>query len=503
MKRRYFLISAALFLVTVFMLLPFFTLSFNIFLSDIPIDSFPNKKMILLLLHTVFFSLCVVLLGLFISIPAALMLANIPGKMGYFIRLTAVSTIAVPPYLHALAWQQLFQKIDFVTSGDIAALWVETLVRLPVFLSFILLGFNSVNSNSTDMAYVYKNPLKVFVKIILPQIKPFVMAAASIVLIFSINDYGLPALFLRSSYILDLFSQYSATGNSKEVFVMALPFIAVSAVLAMIAVNSISKISIRYRLKQSNSIYLLKSALLYFISVLALLILFVQFITPIGEIFFSAFSSRFALDKGSLESLKFTLEIAIVSSVATIPFAWFIAEYLHRNFSYTIWIAILISFSLSPTLTGIGSIYLLGSVGGNFIYNGKMLLIFGYIIRLMPISILLIYLAIRNSNQLVWDMARVYQYGWKLWFKIRFFQIWAAVFAALIICFSLVLSDIELSLLLSPPGMTSVGVRLFNYLHYGASEQVGFLSLIILVIMLFFGGVLYTLATKSINKGNL
>lgn len=496
-KPHSYLLRIGVLLIVGFMLSALLALTVNLFFADDGLHITLSLKLLLSLANTFLFSLGVILLGLLIAIPAASILVDIEGRKGEILRLLAVAPLAVPPYIHALAWQQWFGSLSLPTGGDMVALWAEALARLPLLLAATLVGFAYLNPMANSATRIYANPSQAFLHITLPQLKPSTIAGSAIVLIFSLNEYGLPALFLRSSYALDIFAQYSATGNSQEVLLMALPLVLLSVTVAFIAINSLSKLPAPTRVRRGQT-RLFAGPLWFDIwRILALLITMLQLMIPLKEIISLALFSDSTITKSALESLQYSTTMALIASLAVLPFAWFLAEYLHRYSNPLVWFAILIGFALPSSLTGVGTILFWG--GLDRFFNGSLLLILGYMTRVLPLSTLLIYIVIRNSDASLWDAARLYQHGFKLWLKIRIYQVRLGILGALLVSFSITLPDLELSLLLSPAGMTTIGVRLFNYLHYGAAEQVSYLSLLILLTTLLFGAGLYLIIRAQIE----
>ena len=500
-KPHSYLLKIGVILTVGFMLSAFFALIANLLFADDGLDITLSLKLLSSLVYTFLFSLGVIVLGLLIAIPAASILVDTGGRRGEMLRLLAVSPLAVPPYIHALAWQQWFGSLGLPTGGDMVALWVEALARLPLLLAATLVGFAYLNPIANSATRIYADPSRAFLHITLPQLKPSIIAGLAIVLIFSLNEYGLPALFLRSSYALDIFAQYSATGNSREVLVMALPLILLSVTVAIIAINSLSKLPTPTRVKREQTRLFVGPLWFDIWRIVALLITMLQLVIPLKEIISLAlFTDSVIITKSAIESLQYSTTVALTASLVVLPFAWFLAEYLHRYANPLVWLAILIGFALPSSLTGVGTILFWGGSGLDRLYDGQLLLILGYMTRVLPLSTLLIYIVIRNSDASLWDAARLYQHGFKLWLKIRLYQVRSGILGALLVSFSITLPDLELSLLLSPAGMTTIGVRLFNYLHYGAAEQVSYLSLLILLTTLLFGAGLYLVISSQIGR---
>jgi len=499
-KPHSYLLQIGVLLAVGFMLSALLALIVNLLFADDELYIMLSLKLLLSLANTFLFSLGVILLGLLIAIPAASILVDIEGRKGEILRLLAVAPLVVPPYIHALAWQQWFGSLGLTTSGDMVALWVEALARLPLLLAATLVGYVYLNPTANSATRIYANPSRAFLYITLPQLKPSIIVGSAIVFIFSINEYSLPALFLRSSYALDIFAQYSATGNSREVLLMALPLVLLSVTVVVIAINSISNLPTPTRVRREQT-RLFAGPLWFDIwRIVALLITMLQLVIPLKEIISLVLFSDSTITKSAIESLQYSTTVALTASLFVLPFAWFLAEYLHRYSNPLVWFAILIGFALPPSLIGVGTILFWGGDGLDRFFDGQLLLIIGYMTRILPLSTLLIYIVIRNSDASLWDAARLYQHGFKLWLKIRLYQVRSGILGALLVSFSITLPDLELSLLLSPAGMTTIGVRLFNYLHYGAAEQVSYLSLLILLTTLLFGAGLYLVITNQIGR---
>ena len=491
------LLASGALLITGFMLFPLMALMGKV-ISEYPTHPFSwfGKDTIELLLCSILFSLGVSVSALLIAVPAASILTNIGGWQGKAFRLLVVSPVVVPLYIHALAWQRFLQSLGLPTQGDFVAFAIETLARVPLLIAATLIGYAYMHPTAEDAMKVYSDPVRGFLHITLPQLKAALIAGCCIVFLFSLNEYGLASLFMRSTYSLDIFIRYSATGDSAGALLFAFPLILTSAILTMIAVTSLSKFSSLSISRRHNMVHFSGPIWLDVLRAIALLFVLLQVVIPLKEILSLSILSRApVMTTIAIESFKYSISISLIASVLSIPLAWVLAEYLHRQSCRIMWLSLLICFTLPSSLTGIGSIVFWSWTGMESVYNGWFLLVSGYMTKLLPLSTLFIYGSIRNSDSLLWDAARIYISGFQLWFKIRLYQIWPGMVGALLINFALTLPELELSLLLSPAGKNGIGIRLFNYLHYGAPEQVAYFSLMILLSTLLFGGGLYSLTT--------
>jgi iron(III) transport system permease protein len=73
--------------------------------------------------------------------------------------------------------------------------------------------------------------------------------------------------------------------------------------------------------------------------------------------------------------------------------------------------------------------------------------------------------------------------------------------AAFFIGFILSVGDLGTTLLIMPPGKTTLPVKIYNLMHYGAEQMVAALCLILIGIILAFSGTFY-MAYKKVTKTN-
>jgi len=62
--------------------------------------------------------------------------------------------------------------------------------------------------------------------------------------------------------------------------------------------------------------------------------------------------------------------------------------------------------------------------------------------------------------------------------------IYKQFFAGLLITFALCMGEFGVTLLVTPPGYQTITLKIYNYLHYGASETIAVLCLFVLAVIL-------------------
>ncbi|MCB1905346.1 MAG: hypothetical protein KDI18_14905, partial [Gammaproteobacteria bacterium] len=72
--------------------------------------------------------------------------------------------------------------------------------------------------------------------------------------------------------------------------------------------------------------------------------------------------------------------------------------------------------------------------------------------------------------------------------------------SAFFIAFILAMGELGITLLVIPPGIATIPVKIYNFMHYGAEATVAALCLILLVLQLLMAGGLFYLS-RRLDRG--
>jgi ABC-type Fe3+ transport system permease subunit len=105
-------------------------------------------------------------------------------------------------------------------------------------------------------------------------------------------------------------------------------------------------------------------------------------------------------------------------------------------------------------------------------------------LRLLPMAILLCWLILESLSRDLLDSAAVFGAGvfrqvWHVVLPIRQSGLWTAWF----VLAALAAGDLACSILVVPPKVTTVPIRIFGLMHAGVDDQVAGLSLAMLVVV--------------------
>lgn len=119
-------------------------------------------------------------------------------------------------------------------------------------------------------------------------------------------------------------------------------------------------------------------------------------------------------------------------------------------------------------------------------------------VRAVPWAILIAWFALRSVPQDLLDAAAIDGAGpWATLLRIVVPQRRAGLAAAWLAAFLVAMNDLAASILVVPPGVTTLSIHIFGLLHYGVEDQVSGISLAQVIITLALGALTAKLARRS------
>ncbi len=154
------------------------------------------------------------------------------------------------------------------------------------------------------------------------------------------------------------------------------------------------------------------------------------------------------------------------------------------------WLAITIPMALPGPLVGIGLIGLWNhpSVAALGIYGSRFMPVLAALARYTPLAALVMIATLRRQNPELIDAARLLQANRvRRWLLIRLPLLAPGLLAAASVVFCLTLGELSATLMIAAPGSPTLTMRIYNYLHYGASSTVAGLTLVLTALVLILG----------------
>jgi ABC-type Fe3+ transport system permease subunit len=142
-----------------------------------------------------------------------------------------------------------------------------------------------------------------------------------------------------------------------------------------------------------------------------------------------------------------------------------------------------VNLAVPPSLVGLGTIALFQTGPLAALRDTRVPLVVGCAARFLPVAVLLLYALWRHESPQAALAARVHGVSaWRTAWRVTWPGRRASVAAAALLAAILIATDLEVSILLAPPGGATLGVRLYTLIHTAPDALVSALALGILLL---------------------
>ena len=173
--------------------------------------------------------------------------------------------------------------------------------------------------------------------------------------------------------------------------------------------------------------------------------------------------------------ISLTARICLITSVLSLPLALIAAERMRATGSAGRTWRVLVGLPLAvpASLVGVGLISLRQHVLPPALTDGSSLLVLAALARFAPYAALVLLAQMRRQDPLLFDAARVMQTSpWQGWWQVRLPLLAPGLLAAGCIVFALTAGELGRNTGTAPPGHATITMRIYTYLHYGATDEV-------------------------------
>ncbi len=228
--------------------------------------------------------------------------------------------------------------------------------------------------------------------------------------------------------------------------------------------------------------------------------LVVQALLPLGTLVFLGVASKQGIPNiiQARAETGYSLKLAALASLFSLPIALGVAQTLLRNGreNKILWFLVLIPVAVPASLVGVSMLYLFYQLTFQQEVFLNMLPVLVNMARFMPLAVLILLAQLRRTDSLLFDAAQVFQPStWRRGLQVGVPLLAPGLLAATGIVFALTLGELGATMMVIPPGKSTLTMRIYNYLHYGASGIVMGMSLILAVSVLLAGGGIAVLAS--------
>ena len=465
-------------------------------------SAIPNSRMLVLLLRSTALAAVVALSCTIAGTLAATVLAQ-RTRLCSTVRLLFPVLVVLPPYLQAVIWTTCLLSLNsWLDAHGLRALrldgwsgtwWAEFMGLLPLATGLALVSLESTDPALVDAASTSRAPAAVLSGIVIPLAAPYLAASAGILFLVSFLDYSVPSLFTVNVYALEIFSRYSADGQAVTAAVVSIPVVVVAWLVIRGVLSPLRQAaSTPHRRVAVGTVggpwpWWLAGA-----RWLSLALLVGQAIVPIGWLLAMCGSFRTivgATTSGARE-IVVTCEIALACACLAVVLGPVVAERLTskgRGAGFW-WFAACVAFAAPGPLVGVGLAWF--ATRFPFLREGLWMPAWANTSRFLPIAAFVVYAHLRRVDPLLLDAARLYRRnGLHDLLRVRLPLALPALLVAAAVCMVLPMGELGATIIVAPPGSSTLMMRLYNLLHYGESKEVAALCLVLMLLALVAAGI--------------
>ena len=451
------------------------------------------QREFILFLKTSLYAVSVTATVTAVGILAAVYLCGTGKRIYHQFTWILFMTLPVPACVHAQAWLKWIGVLNNTglfnlnARGWVISWLVQSLALLPVGILVIAGGILMINKDQIMAAQLLAPDLKYLARLLPRYLQPQILATAAIVFILTINDYAIPSIFSVNVYAIGIFVEYSSSLSLYRTLLKSLPLMFVEILLLVAILKVVSRAFLSGKSGEFSTVDLAIPKPVDWISRLAPALVTVQF---------AGLASAILLDRkmwlslgstlvSSANDLVTSLLIAALAGVAGLPVIYITAVWLNNTrFQKTGLFIILLPAVLPAALMGVAYINLFNHPQTQLVYTSILMPALAVLARFMPFGVLITLAWIKRLDVSLLNAAEILESrSLRNTLKIRLPLLATGLLAGMALVFLLSVGELGATVLVLPAGLSTVTVRLYNYLHYGATEMVQGLAGILLAII--------------------
>ncbi len=415
------------------------------------------------------------LLGRTVALAAAVavsagvvsLFAALHGRIAW----VALLMLPMPAYIHALAWY----PVAGAAPGWVAAWWVELMAWLPVALLASSAAVEAIDPSLIEAARLHQPAWPLVMRVALPLAAPGALAGAGLVFLLSAADYTLPSFFSTVTYPLEIFADFSARAEAGRAAAIALPLVALNVAVLALAQAPLRAAAMRRRPLASAGFGELPRGLRALASAAALLVIAPALAVVVALVKSAAAPAALA---GAAREIVFSFGVAGAATFLALAPAFAAARLLAR--SPWFWYLAILPLAIPAPLAGVGLASVWNRPSIPFVYNSAAMPVLAALARFLPLAAILLAASLRRIDPALEDAARVFQKSCiGRWRMVTLPLVRPGAVAAGALVFAFTLGEIGATLLVAPPGRATLSMKIYNYLHFGATDTVAALCLVV------------------------
>jgi iron(III) transport system permease protein len=453
--------------------------------------------------NTTVLGLSTATLATLIGAPLGIGLARIDLPWKPLVRILLAAPMLLPPYVAALAWVSLGEAAGLlaqIIGQDVSSTWTYSLpgVVLVLGLAFYPLSMlvtevavRRIEPHLEEAALIVTGPRHVLWHISMRLAAPGIVAAALLIFVLAISEFSVPALLQVRVFTTEVFTAFSALYDFGRATVLAVPLLLLSVAVAALAVAVAGERLVTTRRGLAAGDMALLQTWRSAGIVTAAGVVLIALIVPLALLLREALGVRswaLTVEGSSPAIVNSLLFAAIGASLAT--GVGLVLGYARaragRSVSFFADLTFVAIFSVPSTVIGVGLISLWNRPGPlGAVYGTDAMLLLGYMARFLPVAALGMAAAVRQVPSSHEEAAATTGAGWmRTLTHIVVPQVFAGLIAVWVVVFVLAFGELGASILVAPPGETTLPIRIYTLIANAPPAQVAALALLQAAVIL-------------------
>jgi iron(III) transport system permease protein len=438
-----------------------------------------------------------------IGTPLGVLLARVDVPAKRIVRVALLIPLVVPPYILALSWiyiggsaglaatllgRDLLSKWTYSTTGAVLVLGLS---YFPIVMLAAEFAARSVGAHLEEAALLVADPGSVFRRITAPLMAPGIAAAALLVFVLALAEFGVPGLLRVPVFTTEVFTAFAALYDFGRATALALPLL-LATLSAGIAVRLLigervitTSRTVRTGLPLSLGKWRLPAIAM--VGLVVLLAVALPLVTLVRES--SGAWNAGAPVRESGRAIANSLFISAAGATLIVAIGMLLGYGMARmrmRARGVVELISLVSFAVPGTVVAIGLIGLWNRPGlPGEIYRSMAIIMIACIARFLPVAALILASGVRQIAHSAEEAAEVVGAGWlRIIGRIVAPQLRRGIAAAWVIVFVFSFGELGATILVAPPGESTLPVRVYTLLANTTSSQVAALALMQAAIVL-------------------
>jgi iron(III) transport system permease protein len=436
-----------------------------------------------LLYNTALLGTGTTLLAAAIGVPLGIALARVTLRGKALIRLVLAAPALLPPYVVGLAWVYMGLLSEWTYSLP-AAILVLGLVFYPLSMLATEVAMRRIDSRLEEAALIAAPPSRVLRRITLPLALPSILATALVIFVLAISEFGVPGLLRVRVYTTEVFTAFAALYDFARATALSLPLLVVSAAVATAAAVLFGDRLVTTRRRGGGAPLVLEAWRHHaWAAIVAVVIVAVGL--PIAILLREALGARSvtAALGGSGRAIANSLVLAASGATVIVAVAiWlgYARARAGRRLGYAADILFVVVFAVPSTVVGVALIGMWNRPGVlGLAYATDAMFLLAYLARFLPIAALILAASARYVPVSHEEAAAVSGAGWlRTMTRIVLPQTRLGMAAAWVITFVLAFGELGVSILVAPPGESTLPIRIYTIIANTPPANVASLALL-------------------------